>query len=102
MYDVRLNDRAMHVFPPYRYEKQRNYLELANAANAPDTDDKWLRLIIDQILAGGGTDVYGRAGIMTQLTAREFAQAINEGSYMATGSYAVVSHFCEKTLANGA
>lgn len=38
VYDVRLNDRAMHAFPPYRYEKQKNYLELTKTANAPDTD----------------------------------------------------------------
>ena len=39
VYDVRLNDRAMHGFPPYRHEKQRNYLELVKTANAAETDD---------------------------------------------------------------
>jgi ubiquinone/menaquinone biosynthesis C-methylase UbiE len=95
VYDVRLNDRAMHVFPPYRHEKQRNYLELEKAANAPDTDDKWLRLTIQTILAGGGTEQDGR-WYYDAIDCAGIVQAINEGSYMATGSYALYLTFAKK------
>jgi ubiquinone/menaquinone biosynthesis C-methylase UbiE len=95
VYDVRLNDRAMHVFPPYRYEKQRNYLELEKAANMPDTDDKWLRLTIEMILAGGGTEDDGR-WFYNAIDNAEILEAINEGSYTATSSYSLYITFAKK------
>jgi ubiquinone/menaquinone biosynthesis C-methylase UbiE len=95
VYDVRLNDRAMHVFPPYRHEKQRDYLELAKTANEPDTDDKWLRMTIEMILAGGGTEEDGR-WYYEAVDSAGIVQAINEGSFMATGSYALYLTFAKK------
>ena len=95
VYDMRLNDRALHVIPPYRHEKQRNYLELEKAANAQDTDDKWLKLITELIIAGGGTEDDGR-WYYNAIDSAGIVQAIDEGSYLATGSYALYLTFAKK------
>ncbi len=98
VYDVRLNDRAMHVFPPYRHEKQRKYLELSKLYHAPDADDRWFNLTLEIILAGGGTEADARwyyaatdnAGIL---------QAIEAGTFTATGAFALYLTFARKPLA---
>lgn len=95
VYDVRLNDRAMHVFPPYRYEKQRHYLELAKTANAPDTDGKWLRRTIETVVAGGGTEDDGRWYAAANDSAG-VVRAIDEGVFTATGSFALYLTFARK------
>lgn len=95
VYDVRLNDRAMHVFPPYRHEKQQNYLELSKLYHAPATDDRWFNLTLETILAGGGTEADARwyyaatdsAGIL---------QAIEAGTFTATGAFALYLTFARK------
>ncbi|QLQ08694.1 MAG: class I SAM-dependent methyltransferase [Anaerolineae bacterium] len=97
VYDVRLNDRVMHVFPPYRHEKQRNYLELSKRYHAPAPDDRWFNLTLETILAGGGTEADARwyyaatdsAGIL---------QAIEAGVLSATGSFALYLTFARKPL----
>lgn len=95
VYDVRLNDRAMHVFPPYRHEKQRNYLELSRTANAPDADGKWLKLTTETILAGGGTEEdahwYYAATDSTGIV-----RAIEDGTFTATASFALYLTFARK------
>lgn len=35
VFDVRLNDRALHVIPPYQHPKQAEYVELLKAFYAP-------------------------------------------------------------------
>ncbi len=95
VFDVRLNDRAMHVFPPYRYEKQRNYLELAKAANAPDTDDRWLRLTIERIVAGGGMEEEGR-WYYEAIDSEAILPAISQGSFTETGSFPLYLTFARK------
>lgn len=95
VYDVRLNDRAMHVFPPYRHEKQRKYLELSKLYHAPATDNRWFDLTLETILAGGGTEADARwyyaatdsAGIL---------QAIEDGTFTATGAFALYLTFARK------
>lgn len=95
MYDVRLNDRAMHVFPPYRHEKQRQYLELSKTANAPDAEGKWLRRAIEIIVAGGGTEEDGR-WYHAAVDSAGVVRAIDEGVYTATGSFALYLTFARK------
>lgn len=95
VYDVRLNDRAMHVFPPYRPEKQRNYLELAKTANAPDPDGKWVRLTIETVLAGGGTEEDAR-WYYAAIDSAGIVQAIEEGTFTATSSFALYLTFARK------
>jgi hypothetical protein len=95
VYDVRLNDRAMHVFPPYRHAKQRDYLELSKTANAPDPDDKWLRLTIETIVAGGGTEADGR-WYHAAIDRVGIVRAIEEGTFTATASFALYLTFARK------
>lgn len=95
VYDVRLNDRAMHVFPPYRHEKQRHYLELSKIYHIPATDDRWFNLTLKTILAGGGTEADARWYYATTDSAG-ILQAIEEGTFTATGSYALYLTFARK------
>ncbi len=95
VYDVRLNDRAMHGFPPYRHEKQRNYLELVKTANIVDDDEKWLRLDIETVTAGGGTEEDGR-WFHHAIDSAGIVRAIDEGTFTATGSFALYLTFARK------
>ncbi|MBN8654226.1 MAG: class I SAM-dependent methyltransferase [Anaerolineae bacterium] len=95
VYDVRLNDRAMHVFPPYRHEKQRNYLELAKTANTIDNDEKWLKLDIETVVAGGGTEEDGR-WFHHAIDSAGIVRAIEDGTFTATGSFALYLTFARK------
>ncbi|MBI5932561.1 MAG: class I SAM-dependent methyltransferase [Chloroflexi bacterium] len=95
VYDVRLNDRAMHVFPPYRHEKQRNYLELVKTANIVDNDEKWLRLDIETVMAGGGTEEDG-CWFHHAIDSAGIVKAIEEGTFTATGSFPLYLTFARK------
>ena len=95
VYDVRLNDRAMHVISPYRHEKQKHYLELSKTANAPDADDKWLRLTIETVVAGGGTEADGRWYYSANDSAG-IVRAIDDGTFTATASFTMYLTFARK------
>lgn len=95
VYDVRLNDRAMHVFPPYRHEKQRNYLELIRTENRPVQDDRWLQRTIETITAGGGSEQDGR-WFYAAVDSEGILEAIEEGNFAATGSYMLFLTFARK------
>ena len=95
VYDVRLNDRAMHGFPPYRHEKQRNYFELVRMANIVDDDEKWLMLDIETVIAGGGTEEDGR-WFHRAIDSAGIVRAIDEGTFTATGSFALYLTFARK------
>jgi len=56
VFDVRINDRALHVIPPYRHPKQEDYLELLKAYYAPDEDNSNLARVTDMMIAAGGTE----------------------------------------------
>lgn len=56
VFDVRLNDRVLHVIPPYTHSKQRDYLELVKEFFAPDQDSTGLERVIGTIEAAGGTE----------------------------------------------
>lgn len=56
VFDVRLNDRVLHVIPPYNHPKQENYLEVLKAYFAPYQDDSRLGRIVNMIIAAGGTE----------------------------------------------
>ena len=95
VYDARLNDRAMHVISPYRHEKQKHYLELSKTANAPDADDKWLRLTIETVVAGGGTEADGRWYYSANDSAG-IVRAIDDGTFTATASFTMYLTFARK------
>jgi ubiquinone/menaquinone biosynthesis C-methylase UbiE len=56
VFDLRLNDRVLHVIPPYKHSKQEDYLELLEALYASDSDEEDLERSIKYIQAGGGTE----------------------------------------------
>jgi ubiquinone/menaquinone biosynthesis C-methylase UbiE len=95
VYDVRLNDRAMHGFPPYRHEKQRDYLELVRMANIVDDDEKWLRLDIETVMAGGGSEEDGR-WFHHAIDSAGIVRAIDEGTFTSTGSFPLYLTFARK------
>lgn len=95
VYDVRLNDRAMHGFPPYRHEKQRNYLELLKTANVIADDEKWLRLDIETVTAGGGTEEDG-CWFHHAIDSAGIVRAIDEATFTATGSFPLCLTFAKK------
>ena len=95
VYDVRLNDRAMHLFPPYCHEKQRNYLELVKTANIVDNDEKWLKLDIETVTAGGGTEEDGR-WFHNAIDSAGIVRAIEDGTFTATGSFPLYLTFARK------
>ena len=55
VFDVRLNDRVLHVIPPYKYPKQEDYLELLKANFTPDQDNRYLTRLTDILKTAGGT-----------------------------------------------
>ncbi len=56
VFDVRLNDRVLHAIPPYRHDKQQEYLELLRAMHAPDRESQQLETNTEILLAGGGSE----------------------------------------------
>jgi ubiquinone/menaquinone biosynthesis C-methylase UbiE len=60
VFDVRLNDRVLHVIPPYRHPKQEDYLEFLKVYFEPDEDNSSLTRIIDIMKAAGGTEEEAR------------------------------------------
>ncbi|NIN67766.1 MAG: hypothetical protein GTO63_24280, partial [Anaerolineae bacterium] len=70
VFDFRLNDRALHVIPPYKHPKQADYLELLEALYAPDPDQEGLARYVETVLAGGGTeeDAHWLYGILNDPT----------------------------------
>ncbi|MBE7436575.1 MAG: class I SAM-dependent methyltransferase [Anaerolineales bacterium] len=95
VYDVRLNDRVMHVFPPYQHEKQRNYLELAKTANTIDNEEKWLKLDVETVVAGGGTEEDGH-WFHHAIDSAGIVRAIEDGTFTATGSFPLYLTFARK------
>lgn len=92
---LRLNDRVVHCFPPYRHEKQRSYLELAHSFNTLQKDDQWLRRTTETVLAGGGTEAEAR-WYYEAMDRAAVEQAIVEGSFMATSSFLLYLTFARK------
>jgi ubiquinone/menaquinone biosynthesis C-methylase UbiE len=58
VFDVRLNDRVLHVIPPYTHPKQQAYAELLKELHKPDASVR--QRTIDAACAGGGTEEDGQ------------------------------------------
>jgi SAM-dependent methyltransferase len=56
VFDLRLNDRALHVIPPYNHQKQEDYLELLESTYDTDQESKNLEYTIEIIQAAGGSE----------------------------------------------
>ena len=60
VFDVRLNDRVLHVIPPYAHPKQQAYVELLKAFHSEEADEKARTRTVEAIRAAGGTEDDGR------------------------------------------
>jgi|OpeIllAssembly_1097287.scaffolds.fasta_scaffold1020500_2 hypothetical protein len=58
-------------------------------------DDKWLRLTIERIVAGGGTEEEGR-WYYEAIDSEAILQAISQGSFTAAGSFQLYLTFARK------
>lgn len=56
VFDVRLNDRALCLIPPYSHAKQADYLDVLEAFHAKDSDKKGLEKTLEAVRAAGGGD----------------------------------------------
>jgi len=98
VFDVRLNDRVLHVIPPYRHPKQEDYLELLKVYFAPDEDHSSLARITDMMKAAGGTE---EEAIWLYNAEDEEAvrQAIAERALTRVSAYQLFLTFARKPLA---
>ncbi|MCC6614136.1 MAG: class I SAM-dependent methyltransferase [Anaerolineae bacterium] len=95
VFDVRLNDRVLHVIPPYRHPKQEDYLELLKAYYAPDPDCTGLAQNIELLCAAGGTeeDAEWLYNVVDAAAAR---QAIADSNLMEISAYMLYLTFARK------
>ena len=56
VFDVRLNDRVLHIIPPYAHPKQRAYVELLKAFHPGKSDEKVMTRTVEAIRAAGGDE----------------------------------------------
>jgi SAM-dependent methyltransferase len=60
VFDVRLNDRVLHIIPPYAHPKQRDYVEFFKAFHPEKSDEKVMTRTVEAIRAAGGNEDEGR------------------------------------------
>lgn len=56
VFDLRVNDRALCVIPPYNHAKQAEYLDVLEAFHAKDSDKKGFTKTLEAVRAAGGSD----------------------------------------------
>ena len=71
------------------------YLELSKLYHAPAADDRWFNLTLETILAGGGTEADAR-WYYTATDSEGILQAIEDGTFTATGAFALYLTFARK------
>jgi hypothetical protein len=75
--------------------------EMKNLPNAPDMDDRWLRLTIEMVVAGAGTEEDGR-WYYEAIDNAKIVQANDEASFTATSSYPLYLTFAKKLISKRA
>ncbi|MBZ0283410.1 MAG: class I SAM-dependent methyltransferase [Anaerolineae bacterium] len=96
VFDVRLNDRVLHVIPPYRHPKQAAYLELLKALYEPDPDRKGLAQNIELMRAAGGTEEDAE-WLYNSGDSTAVRQAIADGNLTEISSYMLYLTFARKS-----
>lgn len=97
VFDVRLNDRALHVIPPYLHPKQKDYLELLNAQYAPDPNSEWLTQTIEAIRAAGGTEEDAR-WLYSALEEGAVLQSLEDRDLTMVSGYMLYLTFARKRI----
>lgn len=95
VFDVRLNDRALTVIPPYNHPKQQDYLALLNVLYAPDPSHAALAENTELLTAVGGTEAEAR-WLTSAMSAAAVRQAIDEGTLAETSAYMLFLTFARK------
>jgi ubiquinone/menaquinone biosynthesis C-methylase UbiE len=95
VFDMRLNDRALHLIPPYPHDKQKAYAEWMQQALAPETSGNWLKLLTEMVLAGGGSEA---EALWIYYAIDEPAQlrALEEGTLTMMSAYCLYLTFARK------
>jgi ubiquinone/menaquinone biosynthesis C-methylase UbiE len=95
VFDVRLNDRAIHVLPPYRHAKQMDYLALLKAYYAPDPQRKGLAEEQELFAAAGGTAEDAR-WLYDAVDTGSIRQAIADGTLTQISAFMLFLTFARK------
>ncbi len=94
VFDVRLNDRVLHVIPPYRHPKQEDYLEYLKAYFTQD--GSYLPRLSEIMKAAGGTEADAQWLIEAENEAG-MAQAIEDRSLTRISAYMLFLTFARKS-----
>jgi ubiquinone/menaquinone biosynthesis C-methylase UbiE len=95
VFDVRLNDRALCVIPPYRHAKQADYLEVLKAFHAKESDGEGLAKTTETVRAAGGTDE-DAAWLYNAVDHGRIRQAIDQQSLAMISAYQLFLTFARK------
>lgn len=98
VFDVRLNDRALHVIPPYPHSKQADYLDLLKALYAPDPDRKGLAQNIETLRAAEGTEE-DATWLYNAVDDAAMRQALDERTLSMVSAYMLYLTFARKPSA---
>jgi SAM-dependent methyltransferase len=97
VFDVRLNDRVLHVIPPYRHPKQQDYLELLGTTYAEDSDPKRFERMKEHIRAAGGME-RDAEWLYTAVDNAAMREAIEEKELTMISSYRLYLTFARKPV----
>lgn len=99
VFDVRLNDRALHVIPPYQHLKQAEYVELLKAFYAPDPNRKGLEQNIETLRAVGGAEEDAN-WLYDAVDDAAIRHALNERTLSMVSAYMLYLTFARKPMAS--
>jgi ubiquinone/menaquinone biosynthesis C-methylase UbiE len=95
VFDFRLNDRVLHVIPPYRHPKQKDYMDFLSVWYPSDADQKYLGRRIETLEAAGGTEEDAQWLNSAQDTAA-LRKAIEERTLTMLSAYRLYLTFARK------
>jgi len=97
VFDVRLNDRVLHVHSPYRHAKQQDYLALLKVLYAPDQNQALLKENTELLAAAGATETEAQ-WLTSAWNAAAVQQAIEDGTLSETSAYMLFLTFARKPV----
>jgi hypothetical protein len=95
VFDVRLNDRALHLIPPYQHDKQKDYTEFLRQGIALDTSGAFLKHTTEIVQAGGGSEAEAR-WLYYAFDEPGQLKALEEGTLTMVNAYCLYLTFARK------
>jgi hypothetical protein len=95
VFDVRLNDRALHLIPPYAHDKQKDYAEFLRQGIALDTSGTFLKYTTEIVQAGGGSEAEAR-WLYYAFDEPGQLKALEEGTLTMVNAYCLYLTFARK------